>query len=139
MAKRKVNKTQAVTEYVEAHPEAVSSEIADALGKKGVKITAGYVSNIKSKLKKGHRGRKARTAEPVVATSTSQVAAVEPVKTNGTLSIQHVKAVAQTAKAVGGFNRLNELLNLIREVGGMKRFGELIQAMSVAEPEHIPF
>jgi hypothetical protein len=41
--------------------------------------------------------------------------------------------VAQTIKAIGGFDRLNELLGLIREVGGLRRFKDLLDAMSVAE------
>ena len=51
MAKRKVNKTALVRDYMDKHPEAGPSEVANAL--KAYKIPAGYVSNIKMKLKKG--------------------------------------------------------------------------------------
>ena len=40
-----------------------------------------------------------------------------------------MKAVAQTIKVIGGFDRLNELLGLIREVGGLRRFKDLLDAM----------
>jgi hypothetical protein len=54
-------------------------------------------------------------------------------------TISQIKAVAQTVKVVGGFARLNELLGLIKEVGGVKKFKDLLEAMSVTEPSAIPF
>ena len=47
--KQRVNKTQAVRDYLKAHRGAKSSEIAEALTKQGIKITVGHVANIKSK------------------------------------------------------------------------------------------
>ena len=35
-------------------------------------------------------------------------------------------------QGVGGFNRLNELLGLVKEVGGLKKFKDLLEAMSAA-------
>ncbi len=48
------------------------------------------------------------------------------------VTFEQVKAVAQTVKVVGGFDRLNELLGLVREVGGLKKFKDLLEAMSAA-------
>jgi hypothetical protein len=53
-------------------------------------------------------------------------------KAGDTVTIGQVKAVVQTAKVVGGFARLNDLLGLIREVGGMKKFKDLLEAMAAA-------
>ncbi len=53
-------------------------------------------------------------------------------KTANTVTVEQVKAVAQTVKAIGGADRLNELLGLIKEVGGLRRFKDLLDAMSVA-------
>jgi uncharacterized Zn finger protein (UPF0148 family) len=50
-------------------------------------------------------------------------------KEANTVTVEQVKAVAQTIKAIGGFDRLNELLGLIREVGGLRRFKDLLDAM----------
>ena len=47
------------------------------------------------------------------------------------ITFEQVKAVAQTVK-VGGLDRLNELLGLVREVGGLKKFKDLLEAMSAA-------
>jgi hypothetical protein len=48
------------------------------------------------------------------------------------ITFEQVKAVAQTVKVVGGLDRLNELLGLVREVGGLKKFKDLLEAMSAA-------
>ena len=59
MAKKpEVNKSKAVRDYLKAHPKAMSSEIAAALTKQGIKITPGYVANIKTKLKNRRRARR---------------------------------------------------------------------------------
>ena len=42
-------------------------------------------------------------------------------------------------KAIGGFDRLNELLGVIKEVGGIKRFKDLMEAMAVPETDEIKF
>jgi hypothetical protein len=60
------------------------------------------------------------------------VAARTEKKAGDTVTLEHVKAVAQTVKAMGGFGRLNDLLGVIREVGGLRRFKDLSEAMSVA-------
>ena len=57
--KQKVNKSQAVRDYLKAHPEAMSSEIAAALVEKGIKITPAHVATIKTKAKAKRSARKA--------------------------------------------------------------------------------
>ena len=46
--KQAVNKSQAVRDYLNAHPGAGCREIATALDKQGIKITLGYVATIKT-------------------------------------------------------------------------------------------
>jgi len=60
-------------------------------------------------------------------------------KAANTVTVEQVRAVAQTVKAIGGFARLNELLGLIKEVGGLRKMKELLEAMSVPETDKIPF
>jgi hypothetical protein len=59
MAKKKVNKSQAIRDYAEAHPDAGPTEIAAALKKEKIQVTSALVSTVKTvaKKKKG-RGRK---------------------------------------------------------------------------------
>jgi hypothetical protein len=136
MAKKtKVNKTQEVTDYLKAHPQAKATEISQALGKKGIKITPSHVANIKSKLKRLGRGKKAKKVAAPVEAPAPVVTEAPAAKTNGVLTIQHVKAVAQLVKSVGGFERTKEVLATIREVGGMKKFVDLMEAMEVTQTD----
>jgi hypothetical protein len=140
--KQKVNKTEAVREYLKAHRGAKASEIVEALGKKGIKLTVAHAANIKSKVTKVRRGRKTRAAKPLVEVEPAPVAAAPeaPAKPGTTITIEQVKAVAQAVKAVGGLARLDALLGLVKEVGGVKKFRDLAEAMSGAsEAGPIPF
>jgi len=68
--------------------------------------------------------------------------AAEPVaaeKKTDTVTFEQVRAVTQTVKTIGGFNRLNELLGLIKDVGGLKKFKDLLAAMSAPEADDIRF
>ena len=47
--KQAVSKTQAVLDYLKAHPAAMCREIVAALDKQGVKITLGHVATIKAR------------------------------------------------------------------------------------------
>ena len=142
MAKKlKVNKTQAVRDYLKTHPKAMSGEIAAALTKQSIKITAGHVANIKTKINKERPAKKAVKAKPVAAVPASPMT-TEPETTAraaATVTLEHVKAVALTVKTLGGPVRLYELLGLIKEVGGVKKFKDLLEAISGTETDAIPF
>ena len=75
----------------------------------------------------GHQFMAKRKA-PALETVTATVE--KPTKNGDVVTLEQVKAVAQTVRAIGGFGRLNELLGLIREVGGVRRFKDLSEAMS---------
>jgi hypothetical protein len=54
------------------------------------------------------------------------------------VSIGQVKAAVAMVNAVGGMARLNEVLDLVKDVGGVKKFKDLLEAISGAEPGHTP-
>ena len=59
-------------------------------------------------------------------------AAVEsPTKPAYTVTLDQIKAVGQTVTTIGGFRRLHEMLAVIKEVGGLKKFKDLLEAMEV--------
>jgi hypothetical protein len=68
MAKSKsatVNKSQAIRDALEAHPDKSPSEIAEALKAKGLDVSAQYVSTIKSNAKvKGRKRRVVKRRRP---------------------------------------------------------------------------
>jgi hypothetical protein len=142
MAKKQaVNKSKAVREYLKAHPKAMSSEIATALTKQGIKITPGYVANIKTKLKGRRRARKVAAAKALAGVSASPATATAeaPAKPGDVVTIDQIKAVGQMVKTVGGFDRFREMLDTIRQVGGLKRFRDILDAMSLSSTDGIPF
>jgi arginine repressor len=138
MAKKpKVNKTQAVKDFLKDHPGAVSSEIAAALTKRGVKITANYVSNIKTTLNKAKKSKKA--AKKVAAHVEAAPVTETPTKNGGTLTLEQVKKVAHTIRTLGGYQRVTEVLEVIKELGGVKKFRDLAEAMTVTDTDAIPY
>ena len=44
-----------------------------------------------------------------------------------------------TKGVIGGVTRINELLALVKEIGGLKKFKDLLEAMSVPVTDAIPF
>jgi uncharacterized protein (DUF2345 family) len=136
--KQKVSKTQAVRDYLKTHPKAMSGEIAAALNKQGIKIKPGHVANIKTQINKARTSKKA--AKKQAAVEIAAPAAVEAAaKAPATVTLEHVKAVALTVRTLGGSVRLYELLGLIKEVGGLKKFKDLLEAISGPETDAIPF
>jgi hypothetical protein len=73
--------------------------------------------------------RVSASPEPVVAEK----------KAGDTVTFEQIRAVTQTVKTIGGFARLHELLGLVKEVGGLKKFKDLLEAMSLPETDAIPF
>jgi len=133
-----VNKTQAVRDYLETHPGAMSGEIAEALNKQGITITAKHVSNIKAKLKNAGNGKK-NVATPAPELAPALAVVEKPATTGGTITLDQVKKVAQTVKTLGGLQRATEVLEVIKELGGARKFKELAEAMTVTVKDDIPY
>jgi hypothetical protein len=146
MAKKKgVNKTEKVLEYWNQHPNATAAEVAEAMKKQGTEVKVSYIYNIRtqSRKKSGKKkvGRKARKAKTQAAAAQAPAAAAPEKRSEpaGTVTLEHIKVVAQTIKAIGGFGKLNELVSLIREVGGLRKFKDLVDAITAAGSGAIPF
>ncbi len=141
MAKKTVRgeKTAAVSEYLDTHPGAGPKEIAAALAKQHITITTAHVSNIKGKLTRSGNAKKA--AKPVAAAAAASVApaAVEKPTNGSTITLAQVKLVAHTVQTLGGYQRMTEVLAVIKELGGVKKFRDLAEAMTVTATDDIPF
>ena len=98
--KKKVNKTKAVLEYLKAHPGAGNPEVAEALTKEGIKITAGHVSTIKTQSKKRRR-------------------AVKKVVAKRGVGIPEIKAALALLKACGTADAAKEALAAAEEIKAM--------------------
>jgi len=133
---RRGEKTAAVQEYMNSHPEAMPAEIAAALTKQGIEITPGHVSTIRGNLKKAGNGKKKATKP---APEVTPAAVEKPAANGGTITLEQVKEVAQTIKTIGGYQRMIEVLETIKASGGVKKFKDLAEAMTVSETDAIPF
>ena len=96
MAKRKINKSEAVREYLAENPEAKPKAISEALAAKGIKVTPGAVSTIK----------------------------FQATRKNGAPKSKRVSRPAKARRTVGGAaaNRLKQLMatkDLVDQVGGV--------------------
>ena len=105
MAKKPaVNKAQSVRDYLKAHPGTGNKELAEALGKQGIKISPNHVANIKSKMdiSKGKRRRR-RTAAKAMSVKSG-------------ISVHEIKAAFGLLKECGGLDRAKEALAAAREI-----------------------
>ena len=145
MAKKgSVNKTKAVMDYWNQHPKATAAEVAEAMKKQGVEITVNHIYGIRNKSKKKagakqNGRRKAAVQAADGQPSTTPAVSEKRSEPTGTITLEHIKAVSQSVKAMGGFGRLNELLVVIREVGGLRRFKDLVDAITITEADTVVF
>ena len=104
MAKKPVNKAQSVRDYLKAHPGTANKEIAEALTKQGIKISANHVANIKSKINvaKGKSKRRGKAAKAM--------------STKSGVSVHEIKAAFGLLKECGGLERAKEALDAAREI-----------------------
>ena len=142
MAKKpKISKAQAVRDYLKDHPGAMNVEIATALAKQGIKLTPAHVGTIKAIDKKSRTAKKAaKKAVAAVAAAPAAPAVVEkPAKNGDTITLEQVKQVAHTIQMLGGLQRVIEVLAVIKDLGGVKKFKDLAEAMTVTSTDYIPF
>ncbi len=99
-------------------------------------ITA-HVSNIKGKLLKSGNAKKAVKKQAVVEAAAPSVVD-KPARNGDTITLTQVKLVAATIKTIGGYQRVMEVLAVIKEMGGVKKFRDLVEAMSVTETDAMP-
>ena len=62
-------------------------------------------------------------------------AAEAPTKAANAITLEQIKAVGQMVRTIGGFRRLHEMLGVIKEVGGLRKFKDLLEAMEVPESD----
>jgi hypothetical protein len=107
MAKRKVNVSEAVRNYMKEHGDEGPMAVAEAVSKQvGKKISPTYVSNIKSMMKKKGSGKKRGRKPGMKRQLASGVAA------NGSVDLITLEAVKEIVRRVGAENakRLIDIL-----------------------------
>jgi hypothetical protein len=99
--KPKVNKSQAIKDYLKAHPGVGNTEVANSLTKSGLKMTANYVATIKGKMKV-RRKKVKKVVKKVVATRG--------------IGIPEVKAAFALMKLTGGVAGAKHALEAAQEI-----------------------
>jgi hypothetical protein len=98
--KEAVNKSQAIRDALQAHPEKSPSEIADGLKAKGLDVNAQYVSTIKSNAKT--KGRKTKIVK---------------------------RRMPGKVPRRNGFGTFQAALHFIREAGGLDQARQALQTI----------
>jgi hypothetical protein len=72
-AKQTVNKSQAIRDYMKANPKASPKETSEALTQQGIKVTAAFVSTVKTQAKNKRQAKKkaAPAAKPAISDKVS--------------------------------------------------------------------
>lgn len=105
-----VNKTAAIKDYLSSNPDAGPKDVAAALTDKGLKVTAQYVSTIKSKLGLGGAtgGTKKRRGRPPAAATGK--------KAPGAVAYDSLVAARNFVRSVGGVDRARGALEAYAEL-----------------------
>lgn len=96
-------KSQAIRDALSEFPNAKTGEIAEILNQRGIKVSAQYVSNMRTRM--GRYGAGRRGMNP--------------------LTVEDLERIKQIATEAGGFKALSERISaleeLARRVGGIER------------------
>jgi hypothetical protein len=70
---------------------------------------------------------------PAATLEAAPPATEAPTKPANVITLEQIKMVGQMVKTIGGFRRLHEMLGVIKEVGGLRKFKDLLEAMEITE------
>ena len=97
----KVNKAQAVRDYLTANPAAGPTAVVAALKKQGIDVAPNYVAAIKGKLNKPSTAKKLPVAAAAVPAVVVPAAVEKPATNGGTITLEQVKKVARHRQGDG--------------------------------------
>ena len=103
--KPEVNKTEEIRNILENDPKAKPTEIATILAKRGIKVTAGYVSTIKTALKK-KKGSSKKARKSATAKSSGDH-----------VSLQQLLEAKKFADKIGSVDEAGKLLQALGKLG----------------------
>ncbi len=102
-----VNKSAAIRDYLDKDPKAKPLEIVSALSDKGVDVTASFVSNVKSKIKKSGRRRKRRATASASSNGRSSAQ---------TTSVTALVGAKKFAEQSGGIDEAQKALDILKKL-----------------------
>ena len=78
---------------------------------------------------------KQATAAEVVVVAEAPAAIEKPAKNGPAITLEQIRKVASTISMIGGYQRTIEVLEVIKELGGLKKFKDMAEAMACPEPD----
>ena len=105
------------------------------LGQKQCPECKAWVKGTRTKKcpKCSHQFNGKKKAAPAPEPEPAKVSEAKPTKVGDAITIAQVRAVAELVTLVGGFDRCHELLGVVRDVGGLKRMKDLLEALAAAQ------
>jgi hypothetical protein len=108
MAKRKVNKTQAVKDFLAENPDAATNDVVAAMKKQRIVVSANYVSTIKSNLKGGGKAKKKVAAK--------KKAAPKKKAADDKISLSALMEAKKLAAKLGGIEKAKEAISALAQL-----------------------
>lgn len=118
MAKKKVNKSQAIREHLKAHPNQKPAEAAAALTKRGVKVTPQYVSVVKSSDNKKSGGKSQTGAGKAATGRRGRPPKSKPTSAQQDVSVRSIVAAKQLVEQAGSVEKAYAAIEAYSEITG---------------------
>ena len=118
MAKKKAvpNKSQEIRDYLAANPAAKPKEIVAAMKSKGIKVSAQFVSSVKSSSKtKGPTKRRGRPAGSKNKTTVARKTTT-PRGSSDTVSVNSLLKVKRVIEEIGSIEEVKSALNTLEKL-----------------------
>lgn len=106
--KTKVNRSQAIRDYLAKNSKARPAEIKESLAKEGIKVSDGLINAVKYKKPKGKRGKKRGRPAGSRVTTTA---------TTATISIKTLIAAKKMVEELGGIEKAIAAIEVLRLLG----------------------
>lgn len=126
MAKRKVNKSDKIREYLAEHPDASPKTIQAALKEQGVSVSTGLCSNVKytspkgpgaAKQKKKPSNGRRRGRPPKSASSNSSSSKSSGSSAGNAFTAEELRGAKGLIDSLGGVAKAKEALALLEDLG----------------------
>ena len=114
MAKKSagVNKSQAIRDYMNANPKAKPRDVVTAMNAKGIKVSAQFVSTVKSTSKKSGGATK-RRGRPAGSTATKKAASSTG---SGTVSVDALLKMKRVVEEFGSIDEAKSALQTLEKL-----------------------
>ncbi|MBC8876703.1 MAG: hypothetical protein H8E44_45320 [Planctomycetes bacterium] len=107
MAKKKarVNKSQAIRDFIAANPDAAPKDVESALGKKGIKVSSGLVCTVRANAK----GKPKKVAA-------KKTVAAKKAPASDEISLGALLGAKKLAQQLGGVDAANKAINALAQL-----------------------